>query len=189
MDSVMKKVINFFSSFLLFLVLNNAHLFAAGAGILTEKNFYTLQEFDEAQKTSIRIAFECIRERTPEKLQDPIFTSAIQHFVTSRLNPEQIGGTIIGLDMSGEKLKAAGFIHCLKKVYEKESFEINISQIGAIFMSLVAIEDLSIFCHPNFSDGLEKLITAKTTLADIDQHIANLAILTRRALLQPELIS
>lgn len=183
MGIAMKKVINFFLSFFLFLFFINTSLFAAEGAVFTEENLYALQEFNEAQKTSIRVAFECIREKTPEKFQDPDFENAVKAFITNTLSPNQIGETILALDLFGEKLKTAGFIGCLGKLYEKKIPTMNSQQIGAIFTNLTAIEDLSIFGHPEFSDKLAKLITAGTHPAEISQHIENLVILTRRALL------
>ena len=178
----MKKIINSFSCFFIFLFFISANLFAAES-VFAEENLYALQEFDESQKTSIRIAFECIREKTPEKFQDPDFGNAMKAFITNTLNPDQLGETILGLDFFGERLKAAGFIRCLKKLYERKIPAMNSQQISAVFSSLMAIDDLSIFGHPEFSDKLTKLVTAKTSPADINQRIANLVVLTRRALI------
>ena len=150
----------------------------------TEENLYAGQEFDEPQRTSIRAAFSGMREATPEKLADPIFTNAMQRFVTHRLNPDQIAATVIGLDMSSEKLKTVGFISCLDKLYEEEIVRMKMNQIGAIFMSLLAIEDVSVFGRPEFSTKLAKLVTSKTEPGDINSRIANLVILTRGEILK-----
>lgn len=180
----MRKFLFSFGRFLGLLFFVHTSLLNATEIPFSEESFYAGQEFDETQKASIRAAFSVVRERTPEKLADPIFTSAIQQFVTSKLNPGQIGATILGLDVFGEHLKIAGFIRCLDKLYAEKIVNMKETQISAIFMSLIAIEDFSIFGHPEFSTKLAKLLTAKTEPADIDSRIANLAVLTRHEILK-----